>query len=100
MSNWQTVNWKSGMRTLWIDIVNLNADPAVDLRLVVNSEQSIKGNGISLENIPDILGVWSDTFDRDKSQAGSMIERRYRTESGLERSIMEETGESIARHVW
>ena len=100
MSEWQTVKWKSGMRTLWIDIVNADADPPVNLRLIVNTEQSKEGNSISLGNIPEIFGVWSDTFDGDQRQARKMVERRYRTDSGPERTIMEETGESIARHVW
>lgn len=88
------------MRNLWIDIVNVDADPPVDSRLVVNSKQSKEGNCISIESIPEILAVWSDTFDKSKSQAGGMIERRYRTPSDSERTIVEETGESIARHIW
>lgn len=99
-SEWRTVEWKSGMRNLWIDIVNVDADPPVDSRLVVNSKQSKEGNRISIESIPEILAVWSDTFDKGKSQAGGMIERRYRTPSDSERTIVEETGESIARHIW
>lgn len=100
ISEWQSVKWKRGMRTLWIDIVNLNAGPPVDLRLVVNSKQSKEGNSLSLEDIPEILGVWSGTFDWDKYHASKVVERRYRTDSGHERAVLEETGESIARHVW
>ncbi|KAF6234675.1 hypothetical protein HO173_007301 [Letharia columbiana] len=100
MPGWQTVKWKSGMRTLWIDIVNLDAGPSVDLRLVVSSEQSRQGNTLLLENIFEILSVWSDTFDWEKSQASNVVERRYRTDSGHERAVLEETGESIARHIW
>ncbi len=99
-SGWQTVKWKSGMRTAWIDVANVYAAPSVPLRLVVSSRQSREGDRISLEHMPEILGVWSDAFDRERSQAGSMIERRYRTDSGSERAIVEETGESIARHIW
>lgn len=100
MPGWQTVKWKSGMRTLWIDIVNLDAGPSVDLRLVVSSEQSRQGNTLLLDNIFEILSVWSDTFDWEKSQASNVVERRYRTDSGHERAVLEETGESIARHIW
>ena len=88
------------MRTGWVNIDNVDADPLMDLRLVVNSTQSCEGNSISLENMPEIFGVWSDTFNKNKSQAGSMIQRRYRTDLNHERTIMEETGESIARHIW
>ena len=88
------------MRALWIDALNLNAGPPVDLRLVVNSTKSKEGNSVLIENIPEILGVWSDTFDWDKDQASNVVERRYRTGSGQERTVLEETGESIARHIW
>ncbi|CAF9928577.1 MAG: hypothetical protein ALECFALPRED_004088 [Alectoria fallacina] len=100
MSKWQTVKWESGMRNLWVDIVNLGAGPPVDLQLVVNSKQSREGVSVLLEDIPEILGVWSDTFDWDKYQASNVVERRYRTDSGHERAVLEETGESIARHIW
>ena len=100
MSEWQSVEWKGGMRTLWIDIANVDANLPVDLRLVVNSETSIEGNHVSVENMPEILGVWSDIFGKSKSQAGSIIQRRYRTCLKVEKIIIEETGESIARHIW
>ena len=100
MSDWQTMKWKSGMRALWIDIVNVNAGPPIDLRLVVNSIRSVEGNSVSLDHIPEILGVWSDTFDSVKKQASNVVERRYRTDSGYEGAVLEETGESIARHIW
>ena len=100
MSEWQTVRWKCGMRTLWIDSVNTAADPPVHLRLVVTTEQTKKGNKVSSSNIPEIMGVWSDTFDWNKPQASNVVERRYIIDSGHESTILEETGESIARHIW
>ena len=100
MSEWRTVKWKNGMRCLWIDIDHLNTGTPVDLRLVVNSEQSKEGSSVSLENIPEILGVWSDTFDWAENVASNKIERRYRTHYGKEMAIFEETDESIARHIW
>ena len=100
MSEWQTVNWKIGMRSLWIHIDHLDTGTPVDLRLVVNSEQSKEGSSVSLENIPEILGVWSDTFDWIEKVATNMIERRYRTHHGKSMAIFEETDESIARHIW
>ena len=100
MSEWQSMEWKRGMRTLWIDIVNVDAKLSVDLRLVVNCETSVEGNRISVENMLEILGAWSDIFGKSKSQAGGIIQRRYRTGSEVEKMIIEETGESIARHIW
>ena len=88
------------MRSLWVEIKDAHASPPELLRLVVNSRCSKEANIVLSDNMPEIFGVWSDTFDRDKNQAGSMVERRYRTDSGPERVITEETGESIARHIW
>ena len=100
MSEWQFLKWKGGMRTLWIDIANVDANLPVDLRLVVNCETSVEGNRISVENMPEISGVWSGTFGKSKSQAGGTIQRRYRTDLTVEKTMIEETGESIGRHIW
>ena len=100
MSEWQPVKWKGGMRTLWIENIDAYAAPPKPLRLVVNSRRSREGSVVLLDDVPEVFAVWSDTFDRDKNQAGSTVERRYRTNSGPERVIVEETGESIARHIW
>lgn len=100
MSEWRIVEWKKGMRTLWIDIGNVEAHSPVDLRLIVNCERSFEGNGISVESMPEFLGVWSDLFGEGNSQAGGIIQRRYKPVSKVEKVIIEETGESIARHIW
>lgn len=100
MSEWQTVKWKSGMRTLWIEFRDVHASPPEPLRLIVNSKRTSEEDNVVLNDLPEILGVWSDTFDRDKMEAGRIVERRYRADSGPERAITEETGESIARHIW
>ena len=100
MSEWQILKWKRGMRALWVDIASVDANQPVELRLVVNLEMSVEGNPVSVDNMPEILGVWSDTFGKSKSQAGGIVQRRYRTVSKAEKTIIEETGESIARHVW
>lgn len=100
MSEWHTLKWKSGMRSLWVEFKDAHASPPEPLRLVVNLRRSREANVVLSGNLPEVLGVWSDTFDRDKNQAGTIVERRYRTDSGPERVIMEETGDSIARHIW
>ena len=100
MSEWQNVKWKTGMRSLLITIDHVRTGTPVDLRLVVNSEKSKEGSIVSLENIPEVLGVWSDTFNWAENIASDVIERRYRTQYGKEMAIFEETGESIARHIW
>lgn len=100
MSEWQTLKWKSGMRSLWVEFKDAHASPPDPSRLIVNSRRSREADVVQLDNMPEVFGVWSDTFGRDKNQACSIVERRYRTDSGPERVIVEETGESIARHIW
>ena len=99
-SEWQTLKWKSGMRSSSVEFNDAHASHPEPLRLAVNSRRSREANVILKDDMPEVLGVWSDTFDRKKNQAGNIVERRYRTDSGPERVIMEETGESIARHIW
>ena len=95
-----TFEWKSGMRQLWIDISNARKHFLGDWRLVVTPEPSESGTNISLNKLPEVLGIWCAPFDWTKVQAPSTVERRIRINGGPETTIVEETGESIARHFW
>ena len=101
---WQKVEWKIGMRNVWIILRLTKSCAAKDLRLIVSSQPSCVADEILGLRIPEILSVRSDVFPRggygDRPQAGVYVERRYKTSSGKERSVYEEMGESIARHIW
>jgi hypothetical protein len=49
-----------------------------------------------------IISAWSDKLDPDQgiSEASKTVERRFTPLSGRILGIWEETGESIARHIW
>jgi hypothetical protein len=49
-----------------------------------------------------ILSAWSDVLDPPQgvSEASKTVERRFTPLSGRTLGIWEETGESIARHIW
>ena len=51
--------------------------------------------------IPEFVSAWSDDFDSDVTKGNSQwVMRRFGPTEGVELNIREDTGESIARHVW
>ena len=98
--NWKKVQWKSGMRTLWIEVPLMHRSPLECWHLLVNTEPSLLADDISLLSMSEVLSARSDYFSLEKPQANHRIERRYKTNDGAERRVFEETGESIARHIW
>lgn len=103
-SPWQTVEWKTGMRVVWIEIQNIRNCQAELLHLLVNTQPTLVADDVLFADMPEVLSARSDSFGResgwDKCQANDRIGRRYRTRSGPERMIYEDTSESIARHIW
>ena len=103
-SSWQTTKWKSGMRTVWIEVPGIVESPPELLQLVVNTQPSWMANNAILDDIPKVLGARSNILGRggdwENHQARDRIERRYKTTGGQERTVYEDTGESIARHIW
>ena len=100
MTEWHTVLWKKGMRTAWIELGKLPSRGPKFMRLLVSTQCTEVADTVLLNDLPEILSARSDTFGWDDPQAGNKIERRYKTAQGEGRSIYEETGESIARHIW
>ena len=102
-SRWHTMRWTAGMRSTWIEIHTSSAPPE-PLRLFVGIRQSLIADELQLECMPEVFGARSDTFGRGsdwtKSSADRRIERRWRTSMNFDVSIYEETGESIACHIW
>jgi len=99
-SEWRTVQWKAGNRNVWIEVKGVPSTKERRFQLIVNSKKTKEADNVSLSDLPEIVSARSDHFGRDTPQAGNLVERRYRTESGYERSLYEESGESIARHIW
>lgn len=103
-SPWQTAKWKNGMRTVWVEIRDIQSSPLELLRLLVNTQQTVLADSAQFDRLPDVLSARSELFvrgaDWEKIQADYRIERRFRTEAGQERVIYEDIGESVARHIW
>ena len=100
ITDWHTVLWKKGMRSVRIGIGALRNRESELRRLLVNIECTQVADTVLLKHIPKVLSARSGTFSMDHPLAGDKIERRYKTGQGDERSVYEETGESIARHIW
>lgn len=103
-SAWHMVKWKSGMRSVWVEIGDMKSSPRALLKLVINTQQTLLGDNLQISQMPEVLSARSAPFGRgegwEKIQAAGQVERRFTTEAGEERAIYEETGESIARHIW
>ena len=92
--------WRNGMRSVdvEIDIVN-HPDINWPIRLYTHA-QGVKSLRLGPDEIPIIVRVNSDDIDLDNNrEARRRVERPFFTD-GSSLSIWEETGESIARHIW
>lgn len=70
-------------------------------RMVVTAQRRAIVDALSVEKIPEFLSAWSDSFDSDATTGHSQwVMRRFEPKEGIALNIREDTGESIARHVW
>ena len=99
-TEWESILWKRGTRNVWIEIRKSHFNSTRSMRLLVSAQRTLAADTMLLSNLPEILSARSEVFGKEKPQAGNRIERRYRTNLGNQRAIYEETGESIARHIW
>jgi hypothetical protein len=101
---WKTVQWNEGMRSLPITLP-LSRDYKGQGPLVVRIGTEPKSTSddfhrMLLEDSRGVASIWSAPFNLPPgSSASSTVERRFRIGPHIHR-IFEETGESIARHVW
>ncbi|EUC44520.1 hypothetical protein COCMIDRAFT_6130 [Bipolaris oryzae ATCC 44560] len=101
---WTSVRWASGMRSLPIAVPlpKPHALPSSLLRLRVGI-----GPGNSPDEYPALAGqdarglvsAWSAHFTLD-DDAPKLVQRRFSLAPHSDMAIWEETGESIARHLW
>lgn len=100
---WRTVQWTGGMRSLPITLpLPKSQVPSSLLRLRVGAEPKRTHDEYAALLEQDARGVvsaWSPPFTAD-TVAVKLVERRFKLPNGPVISIWEETGESIARHLW
>jgi hypothetical protein len=101
---WRTVQWTGGMRSLPIAIPLPKSFQASSSRLRVRVGVEPKRRhdeyaSLSEQDARGVLSAWSATFTPNV-EAQRLVERRFMLPKGSISSIWEETGESIARHLW
>ncbi|KAF3038806.1 hypothetical protein E8E12_005118 [Didymella heteroderae] len=100
---WRTVAWVGGMRTLAITLPLKKSYASRPLRMRVGIEQ--KAQYDTFENLcqaesQGIVSAWSAEFNPNGvKEAVKLVERRFKVAQRV-MSVWEETGESIARHLW
>ncbi|KAF2647481.1 hypothetical protein K491DRAFT_699601 [Lophiostoma macrostomum CBS 122681] len=108
-SNFKRFNWTNGMRTLPIKLPQTYLYTGnVTLRVGLNEFHSpAKCETDKFEILFDkkshgIVSAYSAPLDpdRERKEAERLIERRFELSGQRVISVWEETGESIARHVW
>lgn len=93
------VSWKNGSRAGKI-ILQCNAKHTGRLvHLHLTTRDTISAH--ASREIPPIVDVWSSQFTiKAQAKAAPLVERRFQLPAKAQARIWEETGDSIARHIW
>ena len=102
---WRTVQWSAGMRTLSVTFPLTNARKSSILRVRVGFGSKLKCDQYSMlseDGACGVLSAWSSSFvvSAPTSEARKLVQRRFTLPGGSVMTMYEETGESIARHLW
>jgi len=102
----QTLRWRPGLRALPVTfpIVGkiIKWPCSVHVSLVQPSDYDAFENREDASSLPSVVSVWSDGLDPPNRIATTprIAERRFKLLNGRVLRMWEETGESIARHLW
>jgi hypothetical protein len=102
----KALKWKTGMRSIPVSFDTRNCDIEWPARLHVTLRNAALSDHFESHNngtdLPPIISAWSDNLDPPNGlkEATRTVERRFTPLSNRTLRIWEETGESIARHIW
>ena len=104
----ETVLWHSGKRELHLSLGPfplhfLKRNLVLGISAVPSGPHapSSADNLQDRSSVPLIISGWSTPFGKSQSLvADKLIERRLHLKDGLDVRVWEETGNSIARHIW
>jgi len=95
----QVVKWTGGSRASKFALCCEIKDTSLPVRLHVTTDATAAA--IAACHVPKLLDAWSDSFAlSDKQRAEPMVERQILLPNMTCLRIWEETGDSIARHIW
>ncbi|KZM20967.1 uncharacterized protein EKO05_0008442 [Ascochyta rabiei] len=103
MCVWRTVQWAAGMRSLAISLPLKKSYASRALRVRVGVEPKAQSDALHDLSHPDAHGIvsaWSADFNSPPNAGGAKLVQRRFTIGQAVVSVWEETGESIARHLW
>ena len=91
--------WQGGKRTVTVFFTCEKRQPNHNVRVHITTEDT--ASSCACFEIPEILDVWSAPFKQnDIGRSASMVERQFPLSASICVQIWEETGNSIARHIW
>lgn len=100
----QTIDWEAGMRSLAIKLPLKGLRVDWPARVHISANAKLKAENI--EQLHDkryrgVISAWSDLLNPEEGvrDAAKFVERRFGDEK-VQICVWEETGESIARHLW
>lgn len=99
---WRTVQWSAGMRSLAVSLPLKKSYAAGPLRVRIGVEPQAAHDSLDDLLQPEshgIVSAWSADFSSASPEAARRVERRFCI-AGKTVCIWEETGDSIARHLW
>lgn len=104
--HYQAFQWKARMRSLQLQLHFKPHTPRrlVQLRLMIAAKDTVDTcqgyQRVSLGKLPSIISVWSEAFGFERRPLKREIERWLQLPGDIDIVIREETGESIACHIW
>jgi len=100
---WRTLTWAASMRTLAVTLPLKKSYAERPLRVRVGLEQEGKYDtfeNLTHADLQGIVSAWSAEFNSEGGkEAGKLVQRRFLVAQRVI-GVWEETGESIARHLW
>jgi hypothetical protein len=102
---WRTVQWTAGMRSLPVTFPLTRSHSTSKLRVRLGVEPKSthdEYSKLSEEGHCGVVSAWSSEFTASATadETEKIVERRFSLSQSHSMSILEETGESIARHLW
>ena len=97
-----TLHWKKGMRILWLEQIIKISDNRWPSRLVVSVHDTIIGEEpLKLIALPAVVNIYSEFFEPSSHhERPQRVERQLNISTKQDLCIWEDTGDSIARHIW
>lgn len=95
----QTFYWHDGSRAIKLSLQCNTKLVSRLVRLHITTKATI--STVSSGDIPEVLDIWSEQFPlRNGARTEALVERQLHLPSKCLVRQWEETGDSIARHIW